>query len=272
MTKKSVLSCILSLILLAYMVVSISWAVESAQGSLCSGVTILVDSAGSKFVSVKDIAREMDVSSGKYDNARLGTLNTDSIETRLNKNDKIETANCVILSDGRLLVEVVPMLPIARFFENGESFYINRDGKRITADRTYHMDVPLVIAERGDSTFSDTSLIPLLNAIKSDSTWNALVSAIKITPNRDIIIIPMIRGHVINFGDTSNVQNKLARLRTMYKKVFPAKGWDYYDTLSVKWSGQVVATRRTKKMTEPLIKYDEYSENDDVEVATMETN
>ncbi len=272
MTKRSIIRCILSLILLAYMIVSISWAENTAKESLCTGVTILVDSASSKFVTAKDIAREMNISSGKYNKVKLGALNTDSIETRSNKIDKIEMANCVILSNGKLQVEVEPMLPIARFFENGESFYINRDGKRIAAEATYHMDVPLVIAETSDSTFSETSMIPLLNAIKSDSTWNALVSAIKVMPNRDIIIIPMIRGHVINFGDTSNVQNKLSRLKTMYRKVFPAKGWDYYDTLSVKWNGQVVATRRTKKMSEPLIKYDEYSEHDDVEVATMETN
>ena len=30
----------------------------------------------------------------------------------------------------------------------------------------------------------------------------------------------------------------------LYRKVMPAKGWNTYDTISVKWSHQVVATRR----------------------------
>ncbi len=33
----------------------------------------------------------------------------------------------------------------------------------------------------------------------------------------------------------------------MYRKVLPVKGWLYYDTISVKYSGQVVATRAKKR-------------------------
>ena len=42
------------------------------------------------------------------------------------------------------------------------------------------------------------------------------------------------------------IENKFARLKTMYKDVLPVKGWTYYDTISVKWRGQVVATRFKK--------------------------
>jgi hypothetical protein len=91
-------------------------------------------------------------------------------------------------------------------------------------------------------------MLPLIEYIKNDSTWKSLVSNIKVSPkNNDIYIIPIIKGHVINFGDTTLIENKFARLKTIYKDVFPVKGWDYYDTISVKWEGQVVATRSKKK-------------------------
>lgn len=32
----------------------------------------------------------------------------------------------------------------------------------------------------------------------------------------------------------------------MYRKVMPYKGWEAYDTISLKFEGQVVATRRDK--------------------------
>ena len=72
----------------------------------------------------------------------------------------------------------------------------------------------------------------------------------------------MIRGHVINFGDVSDIENKFDRLRRMYEEILPLKGWDFYDTLSVKWRGQVVATRRVKKLVEPQVRYDDESENE----------
>ena len=65
--------------------------------------------------------------------------------------------------------------------------------------------------------------------------------------NHDIILVPVIRGHVVNFGDTSMVDDKFLRLRTFYRKVLPTVGWQHYDTIAVKWRGQVVATRRHKR-------------------------
>ena len=43
-----------------------------------------------------------------------------------------------------------------------------------------------------------------------------------------------------------------------YREVLPVKGWNYYDTISVKWRGRVVATRREKKAVEyePLTETD----------------
>ena len=56
----------------------------------------------------------------------------------------------------------------------------------------------------------------------------------------------------------------------MYHKVLPVKGWDYYDTISVKWGGQVVATRRLKSIPEPFIRFDqEGDETDDENLDNM---
>ena len=43
------------------------------------------------------------------------------------------------------------------------------------------------------------------------------------------------------------IENKFNRIKTFYKEVMPVKGWNYYDTISVKWRGQVVTTRRDKQ-------------------------
>jgi hypothetical protein len=54
------------------------------------------------------------------------------------------------------------------------------------------------------------------------------------------------------------IADKFSRLRKFYHEVMRIKGWDYYDTLSVKWRGRLVATRRTKKVIDdrPLTELD----------------
>ena len=70
--------------------------------------------------------------------------------------------------------------------------------------------------------------------------------------NHDIILVPVIRGHVVNFGDTSLIADKFARIKSFYNNVMPVKGWDYYESLSVKWRGQIVATRYDKPQASEL--------------------
>jgi hypothetical protein len=52
----------------------------------------------------------------------------------------------------------------------------------------------------------------------------------------------------------------------MYSKVIPYKGWETYDTISVKFNGQIVATRRDKSN---LINYEMPVEEEDPEEATL---
>ena len=248
MTKQSTIRCILSLALIAYLVFAISYTGKEAKATPFAGIDVVIkDSAGLNFVTPDDILDEISNTSGKITTLNPTTLNTDSLELYLNSIDKIETANCVVMKGNRLHIDIVPMRPVARVFDtSGASYYINTDGKRMSADIRYHIDVPVVIGSFGD-TYDTKTLIPLLEYIKNNSTWNSLVTSVNVAPSQDIFLVPAIRGHVINFGDTSLIEDKFSRLHKMYNKVMPVKGWEYYDTLSVKWKGQIVATRAKKK-------------------------
>ena len=41
-------------------------------------------------------------------------------------------------------------------------------------------------------------------------------------------------------------------LQLFYRKVLPKKGWNEYDTISVKFKDQIVATRRIKPVIAPV--------------------
>ena len=93
-------------------------------------------------------------------------------------------------------------------------------------------------------SFPAVRLLPLLDYMSAHGEWNALVSMISVRDSANVFLLPTMRGHVINFGDVDNIADKFSRLKTFYKEVLPVKGWEFYDTISVKWDGQIVATRR----------------------------
>ena len=47
----------------------------------------------------------------------------------------------------------------------------------------------------------------------------------------------------------------------------PVKGWTYYDTISVKWGGRIVATRRNKELENIALNavFEDFDESDDFE-------
>ncbi len=264
-----ILRCIITVLLLAYVVVAVSWSRTQAAAARCSGVDIRVtDTVGTRFVTAREIAREIGDLPDRAPGMLLSHINIDSIENILSAIDKIESVRCVTTTDGRVLIEVDPLHPVARIFEHDRSYYINKDGKRISANARYHTDVP-VISGRFDSLFHPRDILPLVGYIDNDSTWSALITHIKVEDRRNIILVPLIHGHVINIGDIDDLDNKFYRLKRAYKEILPVKGWDFYDTLSVKWGGQLVATRRVKRLHHAISAVDLDAEKELPDIGTM---
>jgi hypothetical protein len=52
-----------------------------------------------------------------------------------------------------------------------------------------------------------------------------------------------------------------------YREVMPKRGWNTFDTISVKWNHQVVATRRTKAVQQTI----EANPDDDEQAPDIQT-
>ena len=114
------------------------------------------------------------------------------------------------------------------------------------------------------------SLIPsalsLIRYAGGDPELSPLIAAYKIDGPNDLIIIPRLQGHVINFGDSTRLDEKKAAILAAYRDVLPAKGWNTYDTISVKFKSQIVASRRNKAILSHGTPEDD---GEDLEEATL---
>lgn len=257
-----------ALVLAAYIAVMLCVTGRQGNERRCEGVVITVnDTARLRFVTPREVARDIYPLISNAKSKLLQDIDIDSIERKLCAIDKIESARVSTGTDGVVRIEVNPMNPVARVFGKNGSYYINKDGKKISATARYFVDVPVIQGDFPDSSFTARHLLPLVEYIYSDSLWGKMITMIKADSPGNVILVPNIRGQVINFGKPDNFDSKFARLRTMYTKVLPHKGWDFYDTLSVKWSGQVVGTRRDKQLAKQQFADD--VDEEEVDVATM---
>ena len=255
------LKIIFSLMLAVYLVVALTMTARENDDEICTDMPIIVedadgDSGVSRFVTAAELAHELDDLPSRAKGMALANINTQDIRLRLLDLDTSEDAEVVRYSDGSIRIHVTPIVPVLRVFDGPASYYVNRAGKRVKASARYHKNVPMIQGhfDPSDSVFTPMSLMPLVNYIVSDSVWNSYIGMIQVKSPTDILLIPNIREHVINIGSTDRLSEKMDNLRLFYNKVLVKQGWEKYDTISLKWNGQIVATKRHRRAPDvPII-------------------
>ncbi|MDE6484798.1 MAG: hypothetical protein K2L14_05345 [Duncaniella sp.] len=251
MNLKRYVPIVLSVILAAYLVVTIFVTAHAGDDVRCTGMTVTVDdNSPHPFVTAGELMRELDslpaLASGMY----LREINPQAVKRTLMAIDKIEDVSVETFTDGKIEIKVTPIIPVARVFDGDRSYYINRSGKRVTATARYHKDVPVIAGHfpETDTVFTPESLLPLIDFIAADSVWSRYVTMIEANSAGDIVLVPAIRDHVVLLGSADNLKDKFHRLRRFYTEVLSRRGYETYDTISLKWRGQIVATRRKKNL------------------------
>ena len=243
------------------------WARYKSQGELCTTVEVQVINADStSFVTPQGVLSDLEHQGLNFKGKPMSQINASSIEEALSKSPYLEFADIVKCQNGRLLIRVSQLLPVLRVFDGDNSYYVNRAGKHMDASLYYHSDVP-VVQGHFTSKYPATRLLPLIDYVSSDSLLNSLVTMYCMRDTNNIIIVPQISGHVINMGNATDFENKFAKLKLFYREVMPKRGWDAFDTISVKWDHQIVATRRVKAITKTI----DYDPDDDEQAPDIQT-
>ncbi len=237
---------VLVLVMLFALVGMMMWSRNKSRGELCTDLVVEIANADSSaFVTSAGVKTQLEKSGIKTISLPMGEINTDKIETELERSEYLERAECTKCPGGVLLVRATQIVPVLRVFDGDRSYYINRAGKQMDATSAYHVDVPVV---EGHFTprYPATRILPLVNIIADDATLNELVAMYVMVDSNNVYIVPRINGHIVNVGNMDNLAGKMDKLKLFYSEVLPKVGWEKYDTISLKWDYRVVATRREK--------------------------
>lgn len=264
---KTICKVLICVLLLGYVSVAFALADIDCGARVCKGIDLRIEGNS---LPVKVLEQGVNSQLSKYGSKlkgeKIGNINLQRLEDYLGKFSNFETVECSFNPDDRLRITISPIKAEVRVFESdGKSFYVNRAGKRIDADAEFFIDVPVLLTSPATDRYIPSAL-SVIRYVSADKDLSPLVAAYKIDGPNDVLIIPRLHGHVINFGDSTRLDEKRVALLAAYREVLPVRGWNTYDTISVKFKNQIVASRRDKA---PAIHGAAEDDEIDLEEATL---
>jgi cell division protein FtsQ len=86
----------------------------------------------------------------------------------------------------------------------------------------------------------DRQLMDLLKYIDRDKFWKAQIAQLNIDRRGNIKMYTQVSKQVVEFGEPVDIAEKFMKLKVFYKDILPAKGWNNYNRVSVKFKDQIV--------------------------------
>jgi cell division protein FtsQ len=251
---KQIMIMVLWIILAGVTVFLLAAAIKSKPGHACKAVEISIHGVSNNFfVDKQDILNTIETfEHAKPVGKAIGSFDLRRMELELEKNVWIKSAEMFFDNNEVLQVVVQEREPVARVFTTaGTAFYIDEELAILPLSDKFSARLPVftgfpsdkkVLSKADSNLLADIKTISL--GLQQDSFSMAMIEQVDISPARIFEMIPKIGNQVIVFGDGTDTETKLDKLKLFYREVMAKSGWNKYSVINVQYKNQVVAKRR----------------------------
>ncbi len=246
---RKVLQVFTTLVVTVSCVIAISSAAKIEGAKMLDRVEVHINS-GKKyhFIEAEQILNET-INNRNIDimHIPVNKLDIHSMEQVLRADPWVADASLYVDAARVLHISVTQRIPLVRLFlQNGVSCYMDNTYALmpVTPNTVYYTSVVTnvpVLTNDSNSTNLKKQIALLARTIQADTFWNAQVSQVIVDSDRSFELMPVLGQQRIIFGDTSRIKEKFGNLYSFYTNVLNRVGWDKYETLDVRFKGQVVA-------------------------------
>ncbi|HEX3008346.1 MAG TPA: hypothetical protein VHO90_12115 [Bacteroidales bacterium] len=260
---RNVRNILIFIAIVVYLSITLSFVATKQSELVCNAVEVrIVDSAKNGFIVPRDIQDLLYNRKIKLIGKNFSNINLKALEAELNTFPPVENAEIFKTAAGKVVIEIEQRNPLLRVFDAyDQSYYIDDNGFLMRSSGKYTSHVPVANGYIGTVTGFKKSLnvmtlqrngkrsilaelYQLAKYIDEHEFWKAQIQQIYVNGNYDFELIPRVGSHVIVFGDISNCEEKFNNLESLYINGLNAVGWNKYETINLKYKGQVICTKR----------------------------
>ncbi|WP_347838646.1 hypothetical protein [uncultured Draconibacterium sp.] len=238
-------------VLLAFLLVTLAFTSLEYKNAVCSTIEINYEADEVIKVDRTELialvtAIDKDIIGKDFD-----AIDAELLENTVKKHEAIldaEVFKVVTRTDsasfkGALAINVKHRKPVVRIFAGNNNYYLDKYGGKIPVSINYAANV-LVATGNINEEYARKELLPCILSIENDRFWQAQIEQIHVQKNGDVVLIPLVGDHFIEFGTLENYPQKLRNMKAFYKQILANDNWNKYKSVSLKYKDQVIAKRR----------------------------
>ena len=238
--------------LAAWFVLVLAFVSDESEEVLCNRIeVVLQDTVNNRFVTPSEVRSLVETSGLEIWGYPLSQINTRNLEYLLEENPYIGNAEVSKDVSGRLEVKVEQRVPLVRILPDGSrGYYIDTEGKTLPLSENF---TPLIMLATGELPVSMkaassgknlSEIYRFCTYLADHEFWSDQVVQIYVNSAGEYELIPRVGAHQILLGSLDQWEKKLRNLELLYEQGLSLYGWNTYQTINLKYTNQVICTKR----------------------------
>lgn len=205
-----------------------------------SEVEIIFEGEDNLFITHETVSKLLIQNQGTVKNVPKETLDLNLLESALNSNPMIKSAQVFVDVNGDLTAEIEQKKPIARV-NNSVSFYIDEQGGYMPLSTNYTARVPIVTGNVEKNNLKP--VFEMAQKINSDDFLRTHVTQIHQDQDNRLSLRLRQYDFVVFVGDLNNLDKKINNLKAFYKKATKDNILNTYSKVNLQFDSQVICTK-----------------------------
>mgnify|MGYP007103414307 CR=1 FL=1 len=195
------------------------------------------------------MVNKMLIQNGKpIKNKAKSVIDLHKLESNLLSHPMVENAVIFLTVNGTLKTKIKQRTPIARVITNSESYYIDKQAKRMPLSVNHSERVLIVSGDIEDENFEE--IHQLATTILNDDFLKKQIIGVEKMPNKEYILETRIGGQKIILGKIERLNEKFRNLESFYSKTMIDSTINNYTSINLKYNKQVVCTKEVEYGTQ----------------------
>ena len=207
-------------------------------------IKVVFENGDNLYVSYETVNKLLIQKLEGNNNQSKENINLNKLEEFLRSNEMIENAEIFLTLSGDLGAIITQRTPVLRVANETETYYYDRLGIKMPLSDNYSARVP--ITTDTISGHGEFEMIRLSNVIKNDDFLRKQIIGIdhiSNSKNNQFELNTRVGDQKIIFGDLSQMEEKIAKLKVFYQKMMLDSTMKDYKTINLKFHNQIVCEK-----------------------------